>query len=232
MDRLSCLSQTRYRALLEHSSFMQFFSQATPIDAIESSRIGSRPPRRTGKRTLQDLRAIPWVFSWNQSRFVLPGWFGIGTALETLVEEEPAALDRLLDGKREHSGRWPPLHYLISNVATAWMTASPRWMNEYSQLVTDPACADAIQRIATEEYALTGKWLERIYEAPLREARPRIHQVLRLREEALEPLHREQLALLREWRREKETDSSAADRLLPQLLLSINAIAAGLGTTG
>jgi phosphoenolpyruvate carboxylase len=63
---------------------MTFYRQATPIDAIEQSRIGSRPSRRTGQATLDDLRAIPWVFSWNQSRFYVPGWYGVGSALDTL----------------------------------------------------------------------------------------------------------------------------------------------------
>src|SRR5690606_13638317 len=68
-----------YAALVEDEAFMPFFSQATPIDAIESSRIGSRPARRTGQRSLADLRAIPWVFSWSQARYYLSGWYGAGT---------------------------------------------------------------------------------------------------------------------------------------------------------
>ncbi len=71
-------SQTAYRKLLDAPGFMTFYRQATPIDALEHARIGSRPSRRTGQATLADLRAIPWVFSWNQARFYVPGWFGAG----------------------------------------------------------------------------------------------------------------------------------------------------------
>ena len=73
---------------------MSFYSQATPIDALEISSIGSRPSRRTGKRTLADLRAIPWVFSWNQSRYYLPGWYGVGSALEALAAWKSGRLGR------------------------------------------------------------------------------------------------------------------------------------------
>ena len=230
MDRLSEQSRRCYRELLESPGFMGFFSQATPIDAIESSRIGSRPPRRTGRRTLQDLRAIPWVFAWNQSRFVLPGWFGLGSALDSIAAADPAAAERLLQAKRETQERWPPWHYLVSNIATAWMTASPRWMREYAGLVEEREHAESLLARVEAEYRLTGQWLERLYEGPLPQARPRIHRVLTLRNEALEPLHARQLTLLRSWREADGGDN--ATELLPTLLLSINAIAAGLGHTG
>lgn len=88
-DRLASASREAYRALVEADGFVAFFSRATPIDVIEQSRMGSRPARRTGERTLADLRAIPWVFSWSQSRFYLSGWFGVGSALAGLKAEEP-----------------------------------------------------------------------------------------------------------------------------------------------
>jgi phosphoenolpyruvate carboxylase len=78
-----------YTSLLHSDGFVTFFRQATPIDAIEQSRIGSRPARRTGQQTLADLRAIPWVFSWGQARFFLSGWYGVGTALHQLQQNEP-----------------------------------------------------------------------------------------------------------------------------------------------
>ena len=84
VGELSESSRNAYRALLGMEGFIDFFRSATPIDALELSRIGSRPSRRTGQRSLADLRAIPWVFSWTQSRYYLPGWFGIGTALHRL----------------------------------------------------------------------------------------------------------------------------------------------------
>ena len=87
MECLAEYSRLAYRELLETDGFVEFYRQATPIDAIERSRIGSRPSRRTGQSSLQDLRAIPWVFSWNQSRYYLPGWYGVGAGLEALKNQ-------------------------------------------------------------------------------------------------------------------------------------------------
>jgi phosphoenolpyruvate carboxylase len=89
VGELSEFSRNAYRALLGMEGFIDFFRSATPIDALELSRIGSRPSRRTGQRSLADLRAIPWVFSWTQSRYYLPGWFGLGTALHRLQSSNP-----------------------------------------------------------------------------------------------------------------------------------------------
>ena len=84
VNSLVATSRRVYEGFLKEPAFMEFYSQATPIDVLEQSSIGSRPARRTGQRTLADLRAIPWVFSWNQARFYLPGWFGVGSALDHL----------------------------------------------------------------------------------------------------------------------------------------------------
>ena len=81
MDDLMESGLQAYRQLLEAEGFIDFFREATPIDVIESSRIGSRPSRRSGQRSLSDLRVIPWVFAWSQSRFFLSSWYGLGTAL-------------------------------------------------------------------------------------------------------------------------------------------------------
>ncbi|MEM8736953.1 MAG: phosphoenolpyruvate carboxylase [Planctomycetota bacterium] len=233
MDRLSVESKRTYRGLLETEGFMEFFSTATPIDAIEASRIGSRPPRRTGRRTLADLRAIPWVFAWNQSRFVLPGWFGFGSAVDQLRAAEPESFEQLLRAKSETAGRWAPFHYLVSNVATAWMMASPARMRDYAALVDDAETRHILLTRIEEEHALTGALLERLYAAPLAEARPRIHAVLSLRDEALTPVHRCQIDMLREWRHSVATDKNQeAQQKLSSLLLSVNTIAAGLGVTG
>ncbi|MCG8374184.1 MAG: phosphoenolpyruvate carboxylase, partial [Balneolales bacterium] len=89
MNKLVEESNRTYRSLLDHPNFIEFYSQATPIDVLEESKIGSRPARRTGQRTLNDLRSIPWVFSWNQSRFNLTGWFGFGNAFKSIQENSP-----------------------------------------------------------------------------------------------------------------------------------------------
>jgi phosphoenolpyruvate carboxylase len=231
MDRLARDSRARYRALLETEGFMAFYAQATPIDVIEASRIGSRPARRTGRRTLEDLRAIPWVFAWSQSRFLVSAWFGIGTALQTLREDDPEAFDHLAERKRATD--WPFLHYLFSNAATAWATADPDVMARYAGLVEDEATRARVFDLIREEYERTRDGLEAIYQGPLAETRPRVHRVLSLRAPALVPIHDRQIRLLRDWRALRaEGREHRADQRLPALLQTVNAIAAGLGATG
>ncbi|RYG62979.1 phosphoenolpyruvate carboxylase [bacterium] len=106
-EKLAQISGAAYQSLLESDGFIPFFREATPIDALENARIGSRPARRTGQASLADLRAIPWVFSWNQSRFYLPGWYGIGTALKKLKSDSPADFESLKKA--------PEVAYFIKN---------------------------------------------------------------------------------------------------------------------
>jgi len=231
MDRLAADSRARYRELLDADGFMAFYGEATPIDVIESSRIGSRPVRRTGQRTLQDLRAIPWVFAWSQSRFLVSAWFGIGTALTNLRDADPEGFARLAQCKRDAD--WPVLHYLISNAATGWASADRDIMIRYAGLVRDRAVRDRILGLILEEYDRTRETLEAIYQGPLAQTRPRVDRVLSLRAPALVPIHDRQIDLLRIWR-DLRTDGREheADRWLPSLLQTVNAIAAGLGATG
>jgi phosphoenolpyruvate carboxylase len=234
MDRLADDSRAAYTELLEAAGFVDFFGQATPLDAIESSRIGSRPARRSGKRTLQDLRAIPWVFAWNQSRFVIPGWFGLGSALRALSQHAPADFDALIAAKVDTPARWAPLHYLISNAATALMTSCPDIMTRYAELVDDLELRQRIMKHILAERDVTRDMLEILYEGPLAEKRPGIQRVIDLRHQALLPLHNHQIRLLFRWRSAKENkdQGAQADDLRKQLLMSINAIASGIGGTG
>src|SRR6516165_12788687 len=113
VGELSDFSRDEYRALLGMDGFIDFFRSATPIDALELSSIGSRPSRRTGQRSLADLRAIPWVFSWTQSRYYLPGWFGIGTALQAMSRDK-SKLQLLLDLGKTSSF----LRFVLTNAET------------------------------------------------------------------------------------------------------------------
>ena len=226
MDRLADTSRNAYQALLEADGFMTFFSQATPIDAVEASRHGSRPARRTGRRTLGDLRAIPWVFSWNQSRFYLSGWYGAGTALQTLRTDDPDAFETV----RTHAFSWPPLRYLITNISTSILTADPSLMQEYAAMVEDRAVRERLFSRIQDEYDRTRRLLEVIYDGPLEAERPRLRHLLALRDEGLRALHHQQINLLRQWR--ASSDDADDERLLQKVLLSVNAIASGLRTTG
>ncbi|NBB77281.1 MAG: phosphoenolpyruvate carboxylase, partial [Bacteroidetes bacterium] len=225
MDILAEKSREVYQELLHTEGFIQFFREATPIDAIEFSRIGSRPARRTGKQTISDLRAIPWVFSWSQARFYLSGWYGVGTALTWLAEEEPDTFLKL----REQRFTWSPLHYIISNAATSIATADTDIMKLYANMMRDDTTRDRIMDRVLSEYERTVDILERIYEGPLSQKRPNVHNLLSLREGALEVLHHQQVDLLKKWRAE---DGEENPELMRQLLLTINAIAGGLRTTG
>ncbi|GFO62546.1 phosphoenolpyruvate carboxylase [Geomonas paludis] len=229
MDRLAERSRLAYQQLLNSDGFVTFFREATPIDVIESSSIGSRPARRTAQATLSDLRAIPWVFSWSQARYFLSGWYGIGFALEELMNEEPALFGELV----RNCQSWTVLHYIISNAATSVASANLTIMNNYAELVRDPAIRQPILGAIGEEYRRTVRMLEEIYGGSLAERRAAVHSSLARREDALKVLHERQIALLRQWRQDAvRKDSAMSGGLLFRLLETVNAIAAGLGTTG
>jgi len=225
MDRLADKSRQAYESLLKTEGFVTFFRQATPIDAIEASRIGSRPARRTGQQTIADLRAIPWVFSWGQARFYLSGWYGVGTALKWLLDAEPEMFDLL----REQNFSWSPLHYIISNAATSIATADLDMMQAYAALVEEAAIRERVMGLIVPEYERTRQMLEKIYDGPLAERRPNVHQLLTLRQEGLRILHHQQIELLQQWRSSSDAEKQ---EIVPQLLLTVNAIASGLRTTG
>lgn len=223
LDRLAEWSRKNYSDLLNGPGFLTFFAQATPIDVIEQTRIGSRPARRSGKRTLTDLRAIPWVFSWSQARFFLSGWYGVGSALERLQQEQPEAYQLV----REQFLRWPPIHYILSNAATSIMTADPSIMQEYAQLVEDEAVRAQMLNLILTEYRRTRQHLQNLYGGVLEDCRPDPARPLARRQQPLRLLHQRQIELLRRWR-----STPDSEELLSKLLLVVNAIAAGLRTTG
>jgi phosphoenolpyruvate carboxylase len=223
MDELAAASRTAYADLLHRDGFVEFFRLATPVDVIERSSIGSRPARRTGRATIADLRAIPWVFAWSQSRYYLSGWFGLGSALAELRSRDPDGYNRLLS----HIFEWPPLHYVISNAATSIATSDPEIMEMYAGLVTDEELRAAFLSPILEERQRTIEILEEIYGGPLHLRRPNIARTLELRAPALRPLHERQVELIGQWRGEPENEA-----LLSSLLVTVNAIAGGLGSTG
>jgi len=230
LDFLVDVSREKYEGLIAGDGFMEFFSQATPIDVMEQLRIGSRPSRRTGGRTLADLRAIPWVFSWNQSRYLLPSWYGAGTALARLSEVHPELFDLLC----ADIARFPLLRYLFMNVELAVLQADREIMHVYAGLVESAALRDRYLRDIDAEFELIGTFLRRLFKEPLAERRPMQSAAMSLRQEPLAALHRQQVGLLREWRTAQtlDADGETAKMLLNELFLSVNAIAGGIRTTG
>jgi phosphoenolpyruvate carboxylase len=231
LSHLSEASTAAYQGFLRKPGFIDFYRQVTPIDALENARIGSRPARRTGKKghSIADLRAIPWVFSWTQARFYLPGWFGVGSALESLQTEKPeqfAALKKAL----HHT---PFVAYLFTNVETNLHSANRAIMQQYAALVTDPELRQTFMDLILSEFERTLQQLSDLFDGGMDVRRPRMIKTLTIRDEPLAVLHQQQVALLGEWREKVHADDhAAADLLLPKLLLSINAIASGLRTTG
>jgi len=222
---LATASTKTYQDFVHADGFTDFYSFATPIDALEVTRIGSRPARRTGRRTLADLRAIPWVFSWNQSRTYLPGWYGVGSGLETLAQTKPEAFAEI----RANLRKYPVLYYVLTNVETNLASADLDIMAAYADLVPDAAIREKFFGLITAEFQKTRAMLDNIFQGRVEDRRPRMLNTLQRRAEALSVLHRRQIALLRAWRAATGEEAAA---LLPRVLLSVNAIASGLRTTG
>jgi len=218
-----------YRKLLEAPGFIEFYRQATPIDALEHAKIGSRPSRRTGQASLADLRAIPWVFSWNQSRYYVPGWYGVGSGLQHLADKNDSAFRAM----RERLRSSPFLYYVLTNVESSIASTDLDLMRAYAGLVEDEEIRNRLFNMIWEEWTRTRAMLQELRGQPTAQRRPRMMKTLQLRAEALRLLHLDQIKLLSRWRGlRKEGKDAEAEGMLPELFLSVNAIASGLRTTG
>jgi len=228
----SYMAEESYRAfknLTQHPSFIPFYEQATPIDVIESSKIGSRPSRRRGKRSLEDLRAIPWVFSWTQSRMHISSWYGVGSTLHGMKTEYPEKYSQLKKLVKTDNF----IRYVLTNVDTSLAATDEEIMGLYAGLVEDPAVKDEILGILLKELELTRTMMLDLLGSPISQRRVNHYLSTRLRADALLPLHQEQVHLLRLWREAlKKGDNHQAEVLLRDLLRSVNAIASAMGTTG
>jgi phosphoenolpyruvate carboxylase len=222
-------SFSAFKQLTGHPSFIPFYEQATPIDVIELSKIGSRPSRRRGKRSLEDLRAIPWVFSWTQSRMNISSWYGVGSTLSRMKnkeEEKYLQLKKLV--KADNFVR-----YILTNVDTSLAATDEKIMEMYAGLVEDPQIREEILGMLLKELELTRNMMLDLLDSPISERRVNHYLSTQLRAEALLPLHQEQVSMLKKWRQtRKEGDAGQTEGLLHDLLRSVNAIASAMGTTG
>lgn len=221
---LSDESFKAYRGLLEADGFVDFFKQATPLDIVSKSRIGSRPAKRTGQNSLADLRAIPWVFSWSQSRFMISAWYGLGSALAALKAQRPADFTLL----QQEGTSVPVCRYLLTNISVALLRANEDMMEAYSELAS-PELAAKFLPLIKEEFKRSKELLEEVYGQKLEERRARLNTILQYRDEVLEPLHRQQIELLKEFR---ASDAEEQEKLLEPMLHLLGAIAGGLQVTG
>ncbi len=228
MDHLMGLSQEKYAALIGHEDFIAFYTQATPLDVLEQSKIGSRPARRTGTRTLADLRAIPWVFSWNQARFNLTGWFGVGLALAELKQQAPQAYADL----QTVTTRWPFFYYALIEIETSLLNADPKIMDAFAGLVRDDGLRREIMAMVQADRTAGLQQIAALLGDAIETRRIGQLANIQRREEPLNRLHQLQLYYLKAWRNCRESDPDRATSLLRKLLIITNGIAGGLKSTG
>lgn len=221
MEELSCSSLKRYQDLVwRDEEFPSFFFQATPIDVVEHLTLGSRPARRPSGQGLRDLRAIPWVFSWTQSRFILAAWFGLGTAFQTCYPDDHAFLRRLY---RE----WPFFRSLIDNAQMSLSKADLYIAEQYAGLVNDEALGTRIFHEIKAEFEMSRNMVLEITEQnQLLANAPVLRESIWLRNPYVDPLNFIQVHFLEKWRRTHSDDD------LNLLRLTVHGIASGMKSTG
>ncbi|MDT8363954.1 MAG: phosphoenolpyruvate carboxylase [Nitrosomonas sp.] len=226
-ERLSAYAFAAYRDLVyETPGFKQYFQESTPIREIAGLYIGSRPTSRKPSDDIEDLRAIPWVFSWSLNRSIIPGWYGFGAAVEKFVHEtEPGEAILLLQDMYKN---WPFMQALLSNMDMVLAKSDLGISSRYAELVTD---ADIRQRIFSRietEWKLSIKWLFAItgHTELLRE-NPTLARSIRIRTPYIDPLNHLQIELLRRYRSGDEDDA-----VRRAIHLTINGVATGLRNSG
>ena len=230
MDELARLGEKTYRQLIDQTEgLLDYFYEVCPVDEIGLLNIGSRPSHRArGNRSKDSIRAIPWVFGWAQSRHTLPAWYGIGSALETWRDRNPARLATLQQMYRD----WPFFHALLSNTQMALFKAQMDIARQYTTLAQDEASAAAIYQQIRDEFQRTLTQVLNVanIEVLLQET-PSLHLSLKRRDPYLDPLNDIQIKLLKRFRNEVLAEDERL-RWRDPLLRSINAIASGMRNTG
>ncbi|RSK23924.1 phosphoenolpyruvate carboxylase [Bacillus sp. HMF5848] len=228
LEEVSEAALRKYQSLVfQDQDFLTYFIQATPLMELSSLNIGSRPMSRKNRESFsfEDLRAIPWVFAWTQSRQLLPGWYAAGTGLSTFAEKSPENLKILKD--MYHN--WPFFKSTIDNLQMALMKADIPTASLYKTLVEDEAIGDRIFTNIVDEYNRTKAILLKISDhQELLDHAPTIQSSVKRRNPYVDPLNFLQVELIKELR---ESDNPE-DTLLTEVLLTISGIAAGLRNTG
>jgi phosphoenolpyruvate carboxylase len=224
LDELSQISFEHYRKnILENADLVTYFEQSTPVGELEQAKIGSRPSRRKQSTQITDLRAIPWVFGWTQSRLLVPAWFGVGHALGKYMEQ-PGALDLLKDMAKE----FPLFIDLLRNVEMALGKADLGTARLYSSLVEDQALRDRVYGMLEAEFHRTVRALLAILgQAELLEGNQVLARSIKLRNPYVDPMHLIQVDMLR--RKRAGEDTPDVNRAIAA---TISGIAAGLRNTG
>ncbi|RED75682.1 phosphoenolpyruvate carboxylase type 1 [Cohnella phaseoli] len=229
MRGISVDAQTKYQDLIfRDPDFMTFFKESTPLPEVGELNIGSRPSKRKGSDRFEDLRAIPWVFAWTQSRYLLPAWYAAGTAFSKFVNDDPARLETLRTMYREYSF----FKSLIDNLQMALGKADLMIARQYAGMIEDGTIKNRIFTQIEEEYAKTQAMILSITgQDDILDNVPVIQESIRLRNPYVDPLSYLQVQLLTELRNLRAQNEDDAE-LLREVLLTINGIAAGLRNTG
>jgi len=225
VDAMATTGQRAYRGLVyETPGFVEFWQEVTPIDEIKRLHIGSRPAARTKIGAIEQIRVIPWVFSWMQSRFNLPGWFSLGTGLNAIA-------DRTL--LREMYAGWPFFKTMLDNTEVSLLKADMDIAAMYMGLATDLDLAGHIFTTIREEFERTRQAVLSISgHQNLMELEPVTQNAVQLRNPYIDPLNYIQIEMLRRLRRLSDPDCLEARTLREVIALTINGIAAGLKNTG
>ena len=227
--QLSQASMAAYRALVyETPGFTDYFFNSTPIREIAQLNIGSRPASRKANQRIEDLRAIPWGFSWGQCRLTLPGWFGFGAAVQAFMNEpgkEPKAQLALL---QKMYRQWPFFRTLLSNMDMVLAKSDLALASRYSELVPDARLRKKVFAAIEQEWQRTAEALTRITGEKQRlAANTALARSIRHRFPYIDPLHHLQVELIRRWR-----TGQGDERVQTGIHICINGIAAGLRNTG
>jgi phosphoenolpyruvate carboxylase len=223
LDELSSISYGYYRQhIIEDAEVLQYFEEATPVSELEHARIGSRPSRRSGRRSLADLRAIPWVFGWTQSRHHVPAWFGVGYALEECMRQGGLATLRTM------MEELPLFIDLIRNVEMALAKSDFGIAKLYAALVQDEGLRERVFSKLHSEFSRTVAAILAVTgQRGLLETNEVLARSIRLRNPYVDPMSLIQVDLLR---RKRMGESS--EELNRALAATINGISAGLRNTG
>jgi phosphoenolpyruvate carboxylase len=228
MEELSGLACAHYRTLVEMDGLVDYYTAASPVEELSMMNIGSRPARRFGARTLQDLRAIPWVFAWTQNRTLVPGWYGVGTALEIFIKSHG---ERGRDRLHGLFARSRLFRLIIDEVEKSLALVDMEVARGYAGLVTDSKLRDQVFSMIEDEYHRTVRMALAISGDTVLAVRfKRFSRKLHRRYGILHQAGLEQVQLVRRYR-EKTDHRKHLDDLIP-LLLSINCVSSGLGWTG
>ncbi|MCG7410810.1 phosphoenolpyruvate carboxylase [Paenibacillus sp. ACRRX] len=229
MADISKDAQQKYQDLIfRDPDFLTYFKESTPLPEIGELNIGSRPSKRKNSDRFEDLRAIPWVFSWTQSRYLLPAWYAAGTALQSFYQNKAENMDTL----RHMYEHYSFFGSMIDNLQMALAKADLIIAKEYAAMVKDDTIRERIFKCIQEEYDLTSKLLLEITgQQEILDNVPVIQESIKLRNPYVDPLSYMQVQLLTELRQLREQEQDDPE-LLREVLLTINGIASGLRNTG